>query len=527
MRPALRTLAAIPEDADEGGAGPPLQAFVGQVAPRLLPWLPLIAIPFGAHAEPTPQADRVSEAFRRDRMHDAVHALLSATLDSPALFVLEDAHLADEASLALCRRIADAPDRPWLVAASRRPYGQPAVPDTATRLTLRPLPPADAALLATAVADRALPDDALRGDRPALRRQPAGDRRAGPRGGLGRLGRRAPGQRRGRWSRPGSTASRPTTRASCGWPRCSAAASSSTCCASWSTRDGLDVDDLARWKRLSEFVVWEGMDELAFRHDVYVDTAYAGPLVPAPAGAARPRRRGARDPQGRGPAGRPRRAGAALPARRRHAEAWRAARLAGESARAAYASPEACDAFALALEAGRAAGVPAGELAEVAEALGDVGELAGRYPVASDGYREAAALRRDEPVASARLMRKRGVAAGARGPLPGRAALVRPGARRDRRSRRRPGRRPRAGGARAGLRRGALPPGPLPGVGALRRAGRGRDRGRRRRAVRWPTRCSCWTTPTPTSDGRSRASSRPGRPRSTSATATTRTSGRP
>ena len=40
--------------------------------------------------------------------------------------------------------------------------------------------------------------------------------------------------------------------------------------------DSIDVDDLARWKRLSEFVVWEGMDELAFRHDVYVDTAYAG-----------------------------------------------------------------------------------------------------------------------------------------------------------------------------------------------------------------------------------------------------------
>ena len=408
MRPALRTLAAIPEDADEGGAGPPLQAFVGQVAPRLLPWLPLIAIPFGAHAEPTPQADRVSEAFRRDRMHDAVHALLSATLDSPALFVLEDAHLADEASLALCRRIADAPDRPWLVAASRRPYGQPAVPDTATRLTLRPLPPADVALLATAIADRALPDDALA----AIARRSGGNplaiaelaREVASGGSAGELPDSVEALVAARLDSLEADDARLLRVASVLGRRFELDVLRELV-----DGDSIDVDDLARWKRLSEFVVWEGMDELAFRHDVYVDTAYAGlsyrrrRALHARAAEALETRKAEGLPVDHGVLALHFQHGG------RHAEAWRAARLAGEAARAAYASAEACDAFALALEAGRAAGVPAGELAEVAEALGDVGELAGRYPVASDGYREAAALRRDEPVASARLMRKRGV----------------------------------------------------------------------------------------------------------------------
>jgi tetratricopeptide (TPR) repeat protein len=151
------------------------------------------------------------------------------------------------------------------------------------------------------------------------------------------------------------------------------------------------------------------MDELAFRHDVYVDTAYAGLSY---------RRR--RELHARAAEALLQRQAEGMPVDHgvlalhfqhggRHAEAWNAARLAGESARAAYASAEACDAYALALEAGREAGVSGDELAVVAEALGDVGELAGRYQLAADAYRDAAAERRDDPVASARLMRKRGV----------------------------------------------------------------------------------------------------------------------
>ena len=334
MRPALRALAAIPEDADERAAGAaPAGVRRRQVAPRLLPWLPLIAIPFGAHAEPTPQAERVSEAFRRDRMHDAVHALLTATLDTPALFVLEDAHLADDASLALCRRIADAPDRPWLVAASRRPYGQPAVPDSATRLTLRPLPAEDIALLASAVADRPLPDDALA----AIARRSGGNPLA-----AAELAREV--------ASGGSAGELPDSVEALVAARLDSLEADDALLLRVASvlgrrfeldvlrelvaEEQVDVDDLARWKRLSEFVVWEGMDELAFRHDVYVDTAYAGlsyrrrRALHARAAEALESRRAEGLPVDHGVLALHFQHGG------RHAEAWRTARLAGEAARA-------------------------------------------------------------------------------------------------------------------------------------------------------------------------------------------------
>ena len=348
------------------------------------------------------------------------------------------------------------------VAAALRPAGGAG---PATRLTLRPLPPDDVALLATAIADRPLPDEALAGIVP----------RSGGNPLFAELARRWPRAARrascrtasSPWSRAGSTASTPR-RAPAARRRCWAGGSTSTCCASCVDGDALDARDLARWSASTSSCRWEGRRSRASA-TTYVDAAYAGlsyrrrrALHAAPPRRSRPARLRA--------AGRPRRAGAALPAR------WAARRglargpAGGGGGAGAYASAEACDAFALALEAGRAAGVPAGELAEVAEALGDVGELAGRYP----GPRTATA-------------RPRPCGATSRWPAPGCAQARRAGERegrypdalrwygraleRDRRSRRRPGRRPRAGGARAGLRRGAVPPGPLPGVGALRASG--------------------------------------------------------
>src|SRR5204863_9001455 len=51
VRPMLRTLVEVEADADPAEAGERLTAFVRYRASELAPWLPLLAIPFGAEVE--------------------------------------------------------------------------------------------------------------------------------------------------------------------------------------------------------------------------------------------------------------------------------------------------------------------------------------------------------------------------------------------------------------------------------------------------------------------------------------------
>jgi tetratricopeptide (TPR) repeat protein len=88
--------------------------------------------------------------------------------------------------------------------------------------------------------------------------------------------------------------------------------------------------------------------------------------------------------------------------------AWRYSRLAGDRSRGKNANVEAAEFYRRALDNGGAVGVPKPELVVVAEALGDVSELAGRYEDAARAYRRAAALK----VAAedrVRLLHKEGV----------------------------------------------------------------------------------------------------------------------
>ncbi|HYL52602.1 MAG TPA: adenylate/guanylate cyclase domain-containing protein, partial [Acidimicrobiia bacterium] len=80
LRPALRTIASIAADAGREEAGERLSAWVHDVAPDVVPWLPLLAIPFDATVETTPEADRISPEFRRARLQRALLDLLGVVV---------------------------------------------------------------------------------------------------------------------------------------------------------------------------------------------------------------------------------------------------------------------------------------------------------------------------------------------------------------------------------------------------------------------------------------------------------------
>lgn len=125
FRPLLRNGIGIDVNADPGQAGRELHAFVSEAAPNMLPMLPLIAVPFGARVESTPEADAIDPEFRRQRIHEAIVDLYDTTLgDSPVFLVIEDLHWVDDASGDLVNYfVKAAADRPWAGVTTRRPGG--------------------------------------------------------------------------------------------------------------------------------------------------------------------------------------------------------------------------------------------------------------------------------------------------------------------------------------------------------------------------------------------------------------------
>ncbi len=156
--------------------------------------------------------------------------------------------------------------------------------------------------------------------------------------------------------------------------------------------DQPDAGDLARWSRLEEFVEWVGEGHVRYRHDVYAEAAYAGlpervvrDLHARVAQALRRRAGDEIDPIAAVLASHYQRAGDAL-------AAYTFGRRGGDLARAQAANIDAAALYRRALAAGTTADVPPAELAAVAEALGDVAELAGRYDEALAGYAAARRL---------------------------------------------------------------------------------------------------------------------------------------
>ncbi len=118
----LRAAVGIRTDAPAVEAGAALARWVGQAAPDLLPWLPLVALAARATVPPTSQVDALAPEFRATRTQDVVSTLLETALPGPTLLMLEDTSWYDEASAQLLATLLGrCPAHPWLACLTRRP----------------------------------------------------------------------------------------------------------------------------------------------------------------------------------------------------------------------------------------------------------------------------------------------------------------------------------------------------------------------------------------------------------------------
>ena len=125
--------------------------------------LPFVAAPLGADVAPTPQANVIAEQFRQARMHEAVLDVLAAAAPQPTLFLVEDVHNMDDASLQLLGALSvRVPTSPWVLVVTRRPEGPGLIGDARSErllVELQPLTAEAAALLATLALEAARFDE--------------------------------------------------------------------------------------------------------------------------------------------------------------------------------------------------------------------------------------------------------------------------------------------------------------------------------------------------------------------------------
>jgi class 3 adenylate cyclase/tetratricopeptide (TPR) repeat protein len=354
---------------------------VKQRAPELLPWLPLLAIPFDADMPPTRELEELSPDFRRYRMHEVVGAFLQTRMGEPALVEIRDAHVMDAASAELLRAVGpEIAAGSWLVVVTRRDLNRGfAAPEApwVTRLRPEPLGNEDALALAEAFAEiRPLPPYVLQlaaeraGGSPQFLRdllRAAADGQAElpdsiEAAAMARIDRLTPADR--------SLVRRAAVLGVSFHPRHVAPL----------LEHDMSVPDARTWQRLGAVFAEEADGYVRFRRAVYREAAYIGlpfrtrrrlhGLV-----AARLEREAGEDVDD---------AAAILSLHflraAQHEQAWRYARIAADRASERYAYADASILYRRSLDAARALDIPDRELAEVWASLGlaraHTGELA-------------------------------------------------------------------------------------------------------------------------------------------------------
>lgn len=141
LRSALRGVLGVTA-AERRRAGTELAGTLAAADPSLVPLAPLLAPTVDAELASTPESEAVAPEFVRDRVGDLVVAALDAVCAEPLLVVAEDAHWFDDATAAICLRMARAAAaRRWLLCVARRPGTEGFVPPQPDpRLRLGPLP---------------------------------------------------------------------------------------------------------------------------------------------------------------------------------------------------------------------------------------------------------------------------------------------------------------------------------------------------------------------------------------------------
>jgi len=414
FRSLLRKVAGIPDDTPREQAGSRLAALVRDSLPDLEPWLPLLAVPIDADAEPTPETAGLDPERSRIRIHQLVEAFLDRLLTNPTLITIEDAHWLDDASEFLLRHLVDRPGgRPWLVVVTTRPGTDPFAKDHhvhATAIELTPLPDTKAAELTLGLAgEYALPHyevEALvarAGGNPLFVRELVA----------------ATSRGQSIDSLPDSVESLLTARIDTLGPTDRLLLRYASVLGMSFELDVIPAilgDELpdsgapARWLALDEFVVPTENGVLAFRHNLVRETAYEGLSfrrrreIHGRVGQVLEERAGDRSDE----------SAALLSLHFFEAgddvRAWRYSALAGNRAAEGFANVVAAELFDRALVAAERRGIEAAERAPVFEALGDVCERFGAYERARAAYEggvDAAAL---DEITRTRLIGKQGLA---------------------------------------------------------------------------------------------------------------------
>jgi class 3 adenylate cyclase/tetratricopeptide (TPR) repeat protein len=387
-RDLVRQCLALDDGTTADRAGTVLLERLRISAPELLGWSPLLAAVLGADVPATPEVGDLDDRFRRDRLEQAVLALLRSVLPEPAVVVVDDAHLLDEASAALLGRLAgEVGTTPWLVVLARRAGAGP-VPPRVERpvrtLELAPLPEEVVAQLLHAVTGaQPLPPHrraamvARSGGNPLFLLELVAARDLAT-GGLpdtveqvltAQIDRLSPADR--------------------GLLRAASVLGTHVRVAALRGMVDRPVPP-EQLERLGDHLVPDGPDALRFRHGLVREAAYEGlpyarrRALHAAAGAALLEL--AAEGEDLSPL-----LAVHFVAAGDHAAAWQHARVAGDRSAALYANVEAAEFYERALTAARALpDVPADELARVAESMGDARTHLGEFAAAETAFRQAA-----------------------------------------------------------------------------------------------------------------------------------------
>ena len=148
----LRSALGVSKTADAAEVASALTAAVAISAPKLTPWLPLLAIAAGVSVPATAEVDALDSTTRAERLRRVTSELLGALLTTPTALVFNDTHAMDDASVGLIRQLcADVKGRPWSIVIARRPEGaaDAAFPNsTAVALSTLTIDDADALVVA-------------------------------------------------------------------------------------------------------------------------------------------------------------------------------------------------------------------------------------------------------------------------------------------------------------------------------------------------------------------------------------------
>lgn len=406
-----RLLAAVLDidpDGDEAERAAVLRERLEDVAPHLLPWLPLIGVPLDIELPDTPETRALADNCRRRKLEEVVRDVLGIVLATPTILIFEDVHWMDDASSDLVRALVEGIElRPWLVVATRRdePTGLHVKADDRTvLLQLEPLDEEAATEMLEAVADEAnLPPHHVEalvkraGGNPLFLEQLVAAARDA--GSVDELPASVEGVLAARIDRLTPRDRTILRYASVVGPRFERTLLAEA------LGDDVSLDD-GTWTRLRELVVADDPDTLRFRHALIRDAAYEG--LPYKRRRALHVRVGetierlSRDPDE--DAGR-------LSLHYFHGQhferAWAYSLTAADRAAAVHAHGEATVFYARALEtAKRLHDVPPEAIAAVSESLGDSRCFLGEFAQATTAYRSARSLLDVEPAEQARLMLK-------------------------------------------------------------------------------------------------------------------------